>query len=200
MRIKLRPEARARLRPALQTVDFFAELRASDLLADARRVLAHALPPRRALWWGCLCAWEAYRPEPPADVLGILRGLTEYVQQPDDGQRRALRALGMAAGMNTLAGHLALAAFCSTGSLSKPGLPTVSPAPFVTGRLVGVAVYLASVKRAPARYRERLAQFLEVGLEVARGDNLWPEPTVQAVVPARREPARPRAVLTGSSL
>jgi hypothetical protein len=176
LRLKLRPEGRALLRPGLQTVDYFAMLRDAGCLADARRVLAHALPRPRALWWGCLCAWEAFRPEPPQEVTGILQALTHYLQEPTDERRRALRVLGMQAGMGTLAGHLALAAFCSAGSLSKPGLPVVPPPLFATGRLVGVAVYLAAVKRDPARYRARLRQFLEVGLEVARGESLWPQP------------------------
>lgn len=174
MRLKLRPEGRAVLRPGLTPPQFFADLMKAGAYADARRVLAHALPRRRALWWGCLCAWEAYRPEPPADVLTVLHAVAGYVREPTEEHRRPLAALGRAVGVATLAGQLALAGFCSDGSLSLPGLPVVAPRPYVTGRLVGVAVYLAAVRRDPARYRDRLRQYLAVGLEVARGDNLWP--------------------------
>ncbi|MGE3804584.1 MAG: hypothetical protein AB7K24_07915 [Gemmataceae bacterium] len=198
MRLKLRPEGRALLRPGLDTVAYFAELLRADNLADARRVLAHALPRRRALWWGCLCAWEAYRPEPPHEVATVLHAVSEYVITAADEQRRRLRVLGMAAGLNTLGGHLALAGFCSAGSLSKPGLPVVTAPVFATGRLVSVAVYLASVKRDPARYRDRLRQFLSVGLEVARGESLWPAVEEERVASESSTPPARVVELVGS--
>lgn len=183
-RIKLRPESEARLRPELTVAEFLDVLRASDSHADARRVLAHVLPKRHALWWGCLCAWEAYRPEPPADVLEILQAVTAFVQESTDDDRRRLYLLARAAGASTLAGSLAMAAFCSGGSHGQPELPAVPPRPYLTGRLVGVAVYLASVRREPARYKERLQQFLALGLEIACGENLWPAPQDEIPMPA----------------
>lgn len=196
-RIKLRPESWMLLKPNLTVAEFLDLLRAKHHHADARRVLAHALPKRHALWWGCLCAWEAYRPEPHADILEILQTVTAYIQEPTNDRRWRLYRLGRAMGFHSLTGQLAMAAFCSGGSLGLQEL-AVSPRPYLTGRLVGVAVYLASVRRDPARYKERLQQFLALGLEIASGDNLWPMPEPMELETPRAVPALPESVPSGA--
>jgi hypothetical protein len=172
-RIKLRPEGQALLCDDLSPRQFFDRLLEHGCYADARRVLAHSLPKRRALWWGCLCALDAYRPAPPPLDEAVLQTVVQFVQDPTEANRRAVVPLAKEAGMNSLTGCLAMAAFFSDGSISRPGLPFVPARPFVTGRLVGVAVYLAAVRRDPAHYRDHLRQYLALGLEVARGNNLW---------------------------
>lgn len=171
---KLKPAARPLLNPELTPQQFFAILMENKLYADARRVLAHALPKRRAVWWGCLCVWEALRSEnlTPAEY-SALEATMRWVVRPSEQERRAAEAAGWAAKPTTLPGCLAMAAYLSDGSMSKAGLPYVPTKPFLTGRLVGVAVYLASVRKQPANYLSRLRQFLEMGKEIARGRNLW---------------------------
>jgi hypothetical protein len=173
--IQLRPEARCMLDAGLSTVEYFEVLLENRCFADARRVLAHAMPKRRALWWGCLCAWDVYRPKPPEAVAKAIRAVVNFVLEPTDDNRRTTAARAQEVGPNTLAGCLAMAAFCSDGSLAPPGLPCVVPRPFLTGRLVSVTVYLACVQRNPTRYKDRLRQYLSVGIEVFRGANLWPD-------------------------
>jgi hypothetical protein len=173
--IQLGPPGRSLLAAGLTTDEYFDLLLANRCYADARRVLAHALPKRQALWWGCLCAWDVYRPQPPEAVNNVLQAVVRFVLEPTEDHRRATAARAQEIGPNTLAGCLAMAAFCSDGSLAPPGLPCVAPRPFLTGRLVGVAVYLASVLNDPARYKDHLRQYLAVGIEVSRGTNLWTE-------------------------
>jgi hypothetical protein len=187
--IDLQPEGRAMLRAGLSTKDYFATLWENGLLADARRVLANALPPRRSLWWGLLCAWNLYRPSPTAEVDEVLQAVVRFVLQPTEVHRRAAAASARAVELNSLAACLANAAFFSAGSMAPEGLPCVEPQPFITGRLVGVTVYLASVMQAPiAEYQNRLRQYLAVGLEIACGANLWPDCTpIEPVAAAPRE-------------
>lgn len=170
---KLKPPARALLRPELSPPQFFDMLMEKKLYADARRLLAHAMPKRRAVWWGCLCALEALGPDLSEVENAALETAAAWVIDPSELNRRAVEAAGWAAKPTTLAGCLAMAAFLSDGSMSRMGFPFVKTKPYLTGRFVGVAVYLASVRKQPARYRERLRQFLEIGLEIARGRNLW---------------------------
>jgi hypothetical protein len=61
-------------------------------------------------------------------------------------------------------------------------LPPVAPRPFITGRLVGVSVYLASVAIDPACYKQYLREYLAWGRAIAAGQMLWEE----TVEPASR--------------
>jgi hypothetical protein len=173
--IQLTPEGRLSLTADLSTEQYREVLMEKRCYADARRVLAHALSKRRALWWGLLCAWDAYRPIPSEKVSSVLQAVVHFVLQPTEENRRAAAARAAEVEPNSLAACLAMAAFCGAGSLAPPGLPCVAPRPFLTGRLVGVTVYLASVQHEPIRYKDHLRQYLEVGLEVSRGINTWRE-------------------------
>src|SRR5262245_28970205 len=52
-------------------------------------------------------------------------------------------------------------------------MPVVAPRPWVTGRLVGVSVYLSAVIRDPAHYKDHLRRYLSVGAAVMRGCGPW---------------------------
>ena len=80
-----------------------------------------------------------------------------------------------AAGLDTPAGCLAVAAFFSGGSIAPEGLPPVPPSEPMTGTAVAGAVKLAAVLKDPARAPEKFAAFLKLGSEVAEGKNRWPE-------------------------
>lgn len=190
--IKLRSVAESLLRDDLSPQKFFDLLVSHSCLADARRVLAMALPKRRALWWGCLCSIDAYQDHMPAREMDAIEAVVNFVHAPSDANRRATSTCGMKAGVNTLGGTLAMATFFSMGSVSLPGLPHVAPRPFVTGRLVGVAVYLASVKCDPRRYKEHLRNYLALGRAIAAGKTLWAEP--QRLEVARVDTGQPQPV------
>jgi hypothetical protein len=57
--------------------------------------------------------------------------------------------------------------------VSRPDLPVVAPRAYVTGRLVGVCVYLAATTREARRYKDHLRRYLAVGLDVASDPHLW---------------------------
>jgi hypothetical protein len=160
--------------------EFFERLMELDCLADARRVLAHALPKRRALWWGVLAAWDVHRQTPQAELPSVLAAVTAFIHEPTEDRRRACDEWRKRAPKNSIAGCLATAAFFSAGSVSLPGLPPVAPRPFVTGRLVGVAIYLAAVARSAPLYKQYQREYLRWGRDIASGRLLWPrvEPDV----------------------
>lgn len=186
---KLKPQAAALLRPDHTPQQFFDLLSEAGHLADARRLLAHALPPQRAVWWAALCLQHSSARKPLATEAerAAFDAATRWCLAPSETLRRAAGSAGWAAKATTAAGNLAMAAFLAGGSMSRLGLPAVLPEPHLCGRLCGVVVYLASVRFDPAWYKAHLRQYLAVGREVARGRLLTPVPDpipADAPVPA----------------
>jgi hypothetical protein len=155
-------------------VAYVEQLAREGLAADGLEFVAHWLPKRAAIWWGCLCLWHVRRPTLPAAEEAALRALVQWVRDPSETRRRALDAVAAAAGhMRTPAGGLACAAFFSGGSLAPPGLPVVAPPPDLTAHTVAQVLGVAALHTHSARAGETHRHFLELGLEVARGENRW---------------------------
>ena len=148
--------------------------RREDLHAEALRCLAGLLPRRVAVWWGSLCLWEMARHQPSPLAEKTLDAVLRWVQQPTRQHRLATEAPAKAGDLNTAAGCLAWAVFWSAGSLTPPHVPVVPVPKTLTAQLVGAAVIFAAVEYEPIRYREHHGLFLQMGLEVAEGRNLWP--------------------------
>jgi hypothetical protein len=167
---------------------FFDALMQRELHDDAIQVLPHLMPKRAAVWWGCLWAWQANRPEPPAPFCAALEAALDWVYDPSEEHRRVAEAPARTAGMQRSAGCLAWAAFWSGGSMMQPELPTVAPPPHVTALAVGGAVLLACVERDPLEYLDHYRHALELGIEIARGRLLWtPSGTLEAEADAQGE-------------
>ncbi len=176
--------ARRLLRDGLPADAFLGLLRERGLLPDALRFLALALPRRVAVWWGCQCAWHLKGAEEPAPSLAALRAAVRWVLDPSEDNRRAAEGPGQEAGLEDPAGCLAMSAFWSGGSMTPPHLPAVKPPPFLTGRLVGGAVLLASVRHQPLRCLHHYRTCLALGIEAAEGKNLWFAPAPEPAAPA----------------
>ncbi|MCE9562702.1 MAG: hypothetical protein K8U57_11705 [Planctomycetes bacterium] len=172
----LQQPARALLTPGLATQDFFRTLVSAGHLADARRLLAHAMPARRAIWWATLCLHHAVEKVPfeTSEEAGAFEAATRWVVAPSEATRRQAEDAAWTADPTTAASILAMACFLADGSISRPGLPPVIAAPHLSGRLCGVVVYLASVRFDPAKYLHHLREYLAIGVEVAAGRNLPP--------------------------
>lgn len=166
----------ALLEPDMTAQQYFHTLLAAGREADARKLLAHALPKRRALWWGCLCAWDGLRGKAQPQELAALECVIDFIHHPGEEHRRAAQSARRGLRPSSPAGTLAAAAFFSTGSISVPGAQTpIAPPEHLTGQLVGVAVYLAAAIREPARYKLHQRHYLALGEEIARGMHLWRE-------------------------
>lgn len=155
-------------------------------VADARRLLAHALPPRHAMWWALLALVEAHGRVPyPGKVVEAFTGVRDFLLNPSEEARRACHDLAEAADASSAGGAIGYAAFLSCGSMAPPDCPPVLPKAHLCGHLCGVAVYLASVQFDPIHYKEHNAQFVRLGLRVARGELALPDqPARAAELPA----------------
>jgi hypothetical protein len=174
---------------------YFELLRERELYIDAIRFLARALPKRLGVWWGCLCAWHVAGPGSSPEVLAALRAAVRWVLDPSEENRRAAEGPGLVEDFATAASCLAMAAHWSGGSMLRPELPVVSPPEDVTAKLVTGAIQRAVVQRGFAEARDHYRQFLAMGAEIARGQNLWADVDVDArgLREERDRPIRPLA-------
>jgi len=169
----LSADGRKLLRPGQPPASFFGLLFANELYPDAVQFMAHLMPKREAVWWGCLCAWNGARPEPPPELGDALEAAVRWVREPSEENRRAAQGPGEKLGPAALAGAVALAAFWSGGSMSGPDLPAVPPPPTLTHSAIAGAVLAAAAQGDPAQMRQRYRQFLHLAVDVANQKNRW---------------------------
>jgi hypothetical protein len=165
----LSDEGRAILQPDLPAGEFVDRLCAAGLWIDAVRFLAHALPKREAVWWGCLAARAALGEAPHAAARAAVEAAEAWVYRPNEDNRRAAMAATTAAGNDGPAVWAARGAFWSGGSLAPPEAPLVPPAETLTGAAVAGAVCLAAVQREPEHAPDKYRLFIAQGLDIARG-------------------------------
>jgi len=168
-RFALSDEGRAILQPDLPAGTFVDGLCAAGLWIDAVRFLAHALPKREAVWWGCLAA-RATLGEAPRDVVReAVEAAEVWVYRPNEDNRRAAMGAATAAGNDTPASWAARGAFWSGGSLAPPEAPIVPPDEMLTAAAVAGAVCLAAVQNEPEHAPEKYRVFIAQGLDIAGG-------------------------------
>lgn len=151
--------------------EYFERLCHDGLHESAIGFVAHALPAREAVWWGCLCLWDVVRPVPPPSVDVALAACLRWVFEPVEGHRRAAERAAAEAG-DVPVGYLAQAVFYSGGSVLGPDLPVASPPPFLTNRLIAGAVLLVAGQGRVDRAAQ-LRLFLGWAADVADAKNHW---------------------------
>jgi len=140
---------------------------------DAVRFAANLLEPAQAVWWGCVCAWQALKPNPDPRQSAALQATVRWVMEPSEPRRREAELAGKAAGAGTPGGAAALAAFYSGGSMAPVNLPEVIPPAGLSAQMVSAAILLAAA-HGPADQKEyRLRQFLSMAIEIAHTWLTW---------------------------
>lgn len=168
-RFTLSKEARALIREGMGPGPFIEALFADKQYIAGIEFLAHALPPREAVWWGCLCLQHACGKDMSSPDNAAARAAVEWVLQPSDNTRVGAKAQGEAAGRASIAGALAIAAYQTGPVFAVPGGPTAPVPPFAAAKSIANAVKLACTKSGPLRVIETQKSFVELGLGVANG-------------------------------
>ncbi len=168
-RFQLSSQARALLGDGMAPADFLQALSAKQLYVPGIDFLAHALPAREAIWWGCLCMHHACGEKltPPEREAAI--AAVRWVLQPTEENRAAAGPPAQAAGPASPAGSLAMAVNLTGGSLTPPNAPPVPPGPYAPAKPLAGAIKLACTKGDPARLPDTQRLFLNLGIEVAEG-------------------------------
>lgn len=164
---------RARLRPGASPRQCLDALRGAGLHADAVLYLPHLLDKRRAVWWACLCCFDAYRDRLTPAVGKALTAALHWVHEPTDAHRQACRGGAEDPKLNTADGCLRLAAYWSAGSLLPPPLPETPPPAELTAQLSAAAVLIAAASRGMFEIAARHTLALDLGYEVLDGQLLW---------------------------
>jgi len=168
-RLELDAECAALLAPQADAAAALDALIAAKRLPEAMRLVAHTLPKREVVWWGCMCARavpDTALAEPDAEALAAAEA---WVRKPDEANRRAAMAAAQKTGFRSPESWAAVAAFWSGGSMSPEGQPDVPPAEHLTGVAVAGGVIIAALRGDPARAPERFIRFVQSAREIAAG-------------------------------
>ena len=170
MHFDLQDDTKPLLRNGIDPRQFVTALLKSNKCIDAIHFMAHALPAREAIWWGCLCIQHALGDElTPADRAAATAAVG-WVMQPTEERRMAAKAPADGAPIPSAAGALALATFYTGGNVAPPGFPPMWPEPFASARAVALAVTLASVKAEPRKIVKMQKAYVELATQVAEGN------------------------------
>jgi len=130
------------------------------LLIEATRLLAYALPPREAVWWGCMCVAHAAPVALGETEQGALAAAEAWVRHPDDRTRREAALAAAAAGYQAPGAWPALAAYWSRPAVSND---------MRGGRGVETAIARAVARDHGPREAARLTSFIASGRDIAAG-------------------------------
>lgn len=129
--------------------------------------------PKQVVWWGCLCAWSVWRPEPPKQEDKALSIASRWVATEEDEHR--INALNEAKLNEELVGSWLLKAVVNSGgTLATPDQSADQPTPDFAGLYInGFLQQLLS--QVPPVQREIKTQTF---VQIARQSISEPLPTV----------------------
>jgi len=156
--------ARELLRDGMNVREFLGLLGEQDLVTDAVKVLARALPKSLAVEWACKIARSELGDGLHAGDRACLDAAERWIRDSSDDNRRAALAAADQRKYATTSALVAAAAGWSAGSLTEPHEAPVPPPDHLTAQAVaGALTVLAS--REPEEYLERQTAYLRAGIE-----------------------------------
>jgi hypothetical protein len=162
-------EARALLIDGITPQKFLEALFNKQHYVTGIEFLAHALPARQGIWWGCLCLQHAFGDSLPVVDKAACQAVVQWLTQPTEANRAAAKLPGEAAGPASAAGALARAVTQTGGNIAPPKAPPMAPSPFAPSKAVANAIKLTSLRSDPAQIGNMQAAYLELGLRIAEG-------------------------------
>lgn len=168
-KLRLDASALALLEPDQTVAEYVVTLAQTGQFRAALAMLAHALPKREAVWWGCVAVRHAEAPPPESAADVALKTAESWVYQPSEETRQPTGAAAARVGLGTAAGWAVIAAFWSGGSLAPADSPAVPPAPDLTGKAIAGATTLATMDQDPQLVAGKSVAFIRMALDIARG-------------------------------
>jgi hypothetical protein len=168
-RLYLDKAALGLLRPAMSPREFVDALVEKKQYLAAIDFLAHALPSREAIWWGCLSLQRTCGDKLEPWERRAFRITVQWVLQPDEVNRAAAKQPADVLGPASAAGNLAAAANQTGGSVGPPQGPPIPPSPFAPARAVAIAIKMASTKCEATEIQGTQRALIDLGMAIAEG-------------------------------
>jgi hypothetical protein len=168
-RVYLNKAALDLLRPAMGPREFVDALVEAKHYLAAIDFIAHALPARAAIWWGCLSLQRTCADKLEPWERRAFRITVQWVLQPDEVNRAAAKQPADVLGPASPAGGLAAAANQTGGSMGPPEGPHIPPSPFAPARAVAISIKMTSTKCDPQEIRATQRSLIGLGLAIAEG-------------------------------
>jgi len=160
VKFPFRPETK----PDDPVANLIEELVAQNLMMDALKILALALPPREGVWWGCLAARDMLQPDQKTKALTAAEA---WVFKPGQETKKALEPFALDAETSDQL-------MCEAGfnvPLPDDEEPPTGP-PFMPGLLVFTAqLYSFYAPEFPEEINQQGQLLLGRGLDIAKGGN-----------------------------
>jgi len=160
VKFPFRPETK----PDDPVANLIEELVAQNLLMDALKILALALPPREGVWWGCLAARDMLAPDKKSNALTAAEA---WVFKPCQDTKKALKPFAIEPGDSDVM-------MCEAG-FNVP-LPDDEEPPSGPPFLPGLLIFTAQLHSFYAPdYPEEISRqgqiLLSRGLDISKGGN-----------------------------
>lgn len=159
-RFELKREARPLLGKGMAPKEFVEALLANKQYGAGIDFMAHALPVREAVWWGCLCVQHIYGSSMGSSEKKACTAAVQWVIEPTEEHRMAALTPAQEAGRASPSGQLAIAVNQTGGG---------PPGPFAPAKAVALAIKLSSNQADPAKIVDSQRLFVELGIGVAEG-------------------------------
>ena len=160
--------ALARLSPDMKPGAYLKALLQDRRWSDAIRFLAYALPPRKAVWWACLCAEHVVESGESAEWAAV-RAAARWVVAPSAAHANDAVRIAQTLPSSSPGHALARAAEASG---ETPDAPPAAGKANPAGRLAAAAVLLAAAEE-PNDLVHLYRQFLFIGLDVEADRISW---------------------------
>jgi hypothetical protein len=173
-RFDLKPAARALLSEEMGPWEFLEALVASRHYLTGIDFIAHALPPREAIWWGCLCLQHLCGDGISTLEKAACKAAVQWVLESTEGNRAAAKVQADAARPGSVAGALAWAVSQTVESRPASKTSPLSLESMAPAKAISSAVKLVTSKVEPVKITETQRLFVELGTGVAQGRFLPP--------------------------
>lgn len=152
--------------------DFLQSLVDNEHYMDAVTFLAHALKPREAVWWACVCARHHFD-DADEKFQEALKAAEAWVYDPTEENRRNCEKLAEAGDYSGAACWASAGAFWSGGSITPQGDPEMEVLPYIYAHAVAGSIISSAGYGQPDEdvVNERFKEYIQHGTNIADGGN-----------------------------
>ena len=162
--------------PEIGFGDLLADLEGREDYQQAMKVLAHGLPPREAVWWGCLGARDELGLDQEAEAPPALAAAEAWVMKPTEETRQAAFDLIETEKLPKTARLCAMVAVYAEGTMGPGVMADVDTPPNAIGDMV-FGVMMKATYRDPKQAIPSARHLLDRGMDIAKGGNGQVAPT-----------------------